>query len=77
MFIKTLSISAIAAAALALGGSSAANAHGSHFHGFYHHPGLFLRVGPPPRDCSFYREMWEDIGFYKWKRRYYECRGWW
>ncbi len=33
--------------------------------------------GPTYRDCSFYREMWEETGRFKWKRRYYECKGWW
>lgn len=73
----------IIVAALALVGAAGAGAasahglHGHHFHGFHHRHGLFLRIGPPMRNCSFYREMWEDTGLLRWKRRYFECKGWW
>lgn len=79
MSIKTLVIAAAATASLLAGAAGTANAGGRHFGGFHHrhHHGLYLHVGPTYRDCSFYREMWEDTGSHKWKRRYYQCKGWW
>ncbi|MGE0056028.1 MAG: hypothetical protein AB7S74_17665 [Hyphomicrobium sp.] len=74
---KTSTIVAALALVGTLGvGAGSASAHGN-FHGFHRPHGLFLRVGPPVRDCSFYREMWEDTGLLRWKRRYFMCRGWW
>ena len=74
IFIAT----AVALSALA-GTVGAANAGHRHngFHGHHGQHGLRLHVGPAYRDCSFYREMWEETGRLKWKRRYYECKGWW
>lgn len=67
---------ATALAAVALS-AAPASAHGSHHFFRNHHPHLYFYAGPPVRDCSFYREMWEDTGLLKWKRRYYACKGWW
>ncbi len=77
---KTSMFAAAAAAIVAMTGASGmATAHGGRhhhfFYGFGYQPRLY--VGPPVRDCSYYREMWEDTGRFYWKRRYYECKGWW
>lgn len=79
MSIKTLVIATATTASVLAGAAGTANAGGRHFGGFHHHHhhGLFLRIGPTYRDCSFYREMWEDTGSLRWKRRYYLCKGWW
>jgi hypothetical protein len=83
-FIMVLK-STLAAAGLAVvaltGVAGAANAHG-HGHGrhhffFGHSYGPRLYIGPTYRDCSYYREMWEDTGRLYWKRKYYVCKGWW
>lgn len=84
MVVKsTLAVAGLAVVALT-GVSGAASAHG-HGHGghgrhhffFGHGYGPRLYVGPTYRDCSYYREMWEDTGRLVWKRKYYECKGWW
>lgn len=77
---KSIIIAALALVGAAGAGAASASAHGHHghhFHGFHHRHGLLLRVGPPVRDCSFYREMWQDTGLLRWKRRYFACKGWW
>ena len=73
---KLLITTAVALSALAgtVGAASAGHRH----NGFHvHNHGLRLYVSPTYSDCSFYREMWEETGRFKWKRRYYECKGWW
>lgn len=75
---STLAVAGLAAVALSTA-SGAANAGHRHHRGFFfgpydHHR---LYVGPVYRDCSFYREMWEDTGSFHWKRKYYICKGWW
>lgn len=79
MSTKTVAVAAAALLSTLAVSAGSANAGGRHFHGFpnHHHHGLYLRIGPTYRDCSFYREMWEDTGSFKWKRRYYQCKGWW
>lgn len=80
MSTKTVVTAAAALISMLAVTAGSANAGGRHFHGFHrhhHHHGLHLRIGPVYRDCSFYREMWEDTGSFKWKRRYYQCKGWW
>ena len=42
------------------------------------HGGSHVSVNVGNRDdCSYERDRWEDTGRRYWKRRYYECRGWW
>lgn len=77
MQTKTLMFAAFAALTALAGSAGGAMAGHRHFHGFHHNPHFFLRIGPPARDCRFYREMWEETGFFKWKKRYYICKGWW
>lgn len=75
--------STLAAASLAVvaisGATGTANAgHRHHHNSFGHrHHGLHLYIGQPHRDCSYYREMWEDTGRSYWKRKYFVCKGWW
>jgi hypothetical protein len=73
---KYLIGTAVALSALA-GTVGAASAGHRHHHGFHKHHRFHFYSGPVFRDCSFYREMWEDTGRFKWKRRYFECKGWW
>ena len=79
MPIKSVVVASFALLSTLAATTGAANAGGKHFRGFHGHHGhgLHLRIGPTYRDCSFYREMWEDTGLFKWKRRYYQCKGWW
>lgn len=84
MSILNVAFAAVAGFA-AMSGISAGDAEAGfkhrHFHGFHHHNfyrrGIYLNVGPSYHDCGFYREMWEDTGLRRWKRRYYACKGWW
>lgn len=84
MNVKKLSIATLAlfsALAATAGGASAGGKH-HHFHGKHFHHGHGLRIvigggGYGGGGCGFYREMWEDTGSFKWKRRYYMCKGWW
>lgn len=83
MNVKKLSIATLAlfsALAASAGGASAGGKH-HHFHGKHFHHGHGLRIviggGGYGGGCGFYREMWEDTGSFKWKRRYYMCKGWW
>jgi hypothetical protein len=78
MFKTSLFAAAAIATVAMTGASGMASAHGRHghfFYGFGYQPRIY--VGPPVRDCGYYREMWEDTGRFYWKRRYYECKGWW
>lgn len=79
--MKSTAIAAIAALIACTGITNSASAGGGHHHRhhfFNHGPSFGIVIGSGYRnDCSFYREMWEDTGSFKWKRRYYTCRGWW
>ncbi len=79
MFSKaTLAVAGLAVIAVS-GATSAANAghrHNRHFF-FGHHHHRHLHFVPVYRDCSYYREMWEDTGSFYWKRKFYICKGWW
>ena len=83
--IKKLSIVTLAlfsALAATAGGASAGgnhHFHGKHFHHKFHrHHGFHVVIGGGGgHGCGFYREMWEDTGSLKWKRRYFVCKGWW
>lgn len=74
---KTKVIAAIVAVAAIAGVAGSANANHRSMHGFHPHRHLYFYAGPPVRDCTFYREMWEDTGLFKWKKRYFICKGWW
>lgn len=75
MSFKSIAIAALALGTIA-GGASAASAHGHHH--FRHGFGIVIGGGDyHGGGCGFYREMWEDTGLFKWKRRYYMCKGWW
>lgn len=82
MSILTLALfSALAATA---GGASAGGGkhhfNGKHFHqNFHRHHGVRIVIGGGGGHggCGFYRDMWHDTGSFKWKRRYYSCKGWW
>lgn len=87
MSTKSLAFAAIAAVAAMSASVGTANAghrgfsfhahHGIHGHHFRYRPRLYVHVGPSYGSCAFYREMWHDTGLFKWKRRYYSCKGWW
>jgi hypothetical protein len=69
MSIKAISLGAFVALALSLGGAATANAGGGHHrfhnsHRFDFRPHARLVLINPSYD------------FY-WKRRYFECKGWW
>lgn len=76
MSIKSISIAAFSMFAVLAGAASSASAHGHH----HFHRGFGIVItngGYGGGGCGFYREMWEDTGLFKWKRRYYQCKGWW
>lgn len=81
--ISVLTLALFSALAATAGGASAG---GKHFHGkhhfhhnFHRHHGFRVVIGGGGGygGCGFYRDMWEDTGSFKWKRRYYMCKGWW
>lgn len=80
MSIKSMTIAAVSMLAVLGGAAGAANAGGSHHfggHRFHNGFGIIISNGGGGGGCGFYREMWEETGLFKWKRRYYECKGWW
>ncbi len=76
MSTKATVFAAAAALAAIAGAAGTANAHG-HSSGFHPHHRFYFYADPPVRDCSFYREMWEETGLFRWKKRYFVCKGWW
>ncbi len=70
---------AAAASAMLAAGSGAAMAHGHghrSFHSFHHRPHLQLYIGGGG-GCGYYFERWQDSGSFFWKRKFYQCKGWW
>lgn len=49
--------------------------HGHFRH--YRHSGLYLTSGFVGPGCGYSYARWQDTGLFIWKKRYYECRGWW
>jgi hypothetical protein len=50
---------------------------GHHHHHHHRHHGLYLTssyIGP---SCGYLYSRWQTTGSFYWKKRYYECRGWW
>lgn len=85
MSIKSLTIASLTLLASVAGIAGAAQAGGGHHghgghhggghHNFHHHGFKLVIGGNHGRDCSFYREMWEETGSFRWKRRYFACKG--
>jgi co-chaperonin GroES (HSP10) len=50
---------------------------GGHHHHHRHRHGLYLTSGYIVPSCSYLYGRWQDTGSFYWKKRYYECRGWW
>lgn len=75
---STLAVAGLAVVALSTvsGAANAGHRHNRHFF-FGHHNHHRLHIVPVYRDCSYYREMWEDTGSFYWKRKFYICKGWW
>lgn len=85
LLTRTLIASALVLAA----GSSSAMAGGRHVsvnvgnhfsgnfghHGHHGHRNVVVNIGGG--GCGYYYDRWQDTGSYKWKKRYYECKGWW
>lgn len=87
-FTRALIATALLAAAgttsnAVAGGHGRINVHvGKHFSGSFgghhhhrHHRHVFVNVGGG--GCGYYYDMWQDTGSYRWKKRYYQCKGWW
>jgi hypothetical protein len=82
MSIRALSLGTFATIALSLGGAATANAGSGHhrFHNFYSfdfRPHTRLVLISPSYDCGTYYDRWQYSGSFYWKKRYFECRGWW
>lgn len=79
--MSMLTLALFAAVAATTSGASAGGKrhfHGKHFHhNFHHHRGLRIVAGGGYGGCGFYRDMWHDTGLFRWKRRFYMCKGWW
>lgn len=41
------------------------------------HTGFLYTTGFVGTGCGYTYARWQDTGSFYWKRRYYECRGWW
>jgi hypothetical protein len=75
---------ALAAAmpATAMAGNRHVNVHvGNYFqgnfgHGHHSSSGIYINVGGSG-GCGYSYDRWQDTGSYYWKKRYYECKGWW
>ena len=78
MTLKSIVLAAATVLAVSAGGADDANAHVKrHFFGFHHGPHGQLFIGSGGGGCGYYYDRWQDTGRFYWKRRYYECRGWW
>ena len=78
MSFKTLALVATAATATLMSGLGPAQAkHKWHGFGIHHGPRVHLFIGGGGGGCGYYYDMWQDTGRLYWKRRYYQCRGWW
>jgi hypothetical protein len=54
--------------------------HGHHHHHHRHHfHGRHFYYGSPVvyGGCGYEKNMWWKTGSFYWKKRYYECKGWW
>ena len=72
-------VAAVIAVAAGLIASSAAEARGFHRHHhrhavFYRAPIIVTHV--PVADCSYAYARWQASGSYRWKHRYFACKGW-
>ncbi len=73
-------VAAVIAVAAGLIASTAAEARGRHHH--HHHRHVFLYRAPiivtrvPVVDCSYAFARWQATGSYRWKHRYFACKGW-
>jgi hypothetical protein len=80
MFTTPRTLAALAATLIIAASTSSAMAgskhHGRH-HGFHHRGHVQLFIGGGGGGCGYYRNRWQDTGSFYWKRRYFECRGWW
>ena len=76
MSTKTLVIAAATALTALFSAAGGASAHG-HKHGFFHEGPRFRVIVGPSYNCGYYHNKWMNTGSFYWKRRYYECKGWW
>ena len=77
MSLKSLALVATAVTATMLSAAGPASAHNNrHGLGFHYGPRVHLFIGSGG-GCGYYYDMWQDTGRHYWKRRYYECKGWW
>jgi len=50
---------------------------GFHFGHHWKHGHVQIHVWKPHRDCEWLYWKWKRTDRFKWKKRFYQCKGWW